>query len=249
MAKGEEWKTAFRTRYGLFESLVMPFGLTSAPASFQHFINDVLRPFLDRFASAYLDDIIIYSDTYEEHQEHVRQALEKLKENGLHLKPEKCEFFRKEIKYLGLIIGRDGIKMDPEKIRTIRDWETPGKLRDVRSFIGFANFYRRFIWGYSDIVRPLTELTKKGVKWKWDPPQQEAFDALKDAFTSAPILARFDFDKDVIVETDASDYVSAGVLSQYGDDGLLHPDAFFSKKHSPAECNYEIYDKELMAII
>jgi hypothetical protein len=249
IAEGEEWKTAFRTRYGLYESLVMPFGLTNAPASFQNFINDALQPFLDRFATAYLDDILIYSDTLEEHREHVRLVLEQLQKHGLHLKPEKCEFFRTEVKYLGLIIGREGIKMDPEKVRAVREWETPGKLFDVRSFLGFANFYRRFIYGYSDIVRPLTELTRKGRKWSWDPEHDAAFEHLKDAFASAPILQRFDFDKDIVVETDASDYVSAGVLSQVGDDGLLHPVAFFSKKHSPAECNYEIYDKELMAII
>ena len=121
IAEGEEGKTAFRTRYGLYESLVMPFGLTNAPASFQNFINDALQPFLDRFATAYLDDILIYSDTLEEHKVHVRQVLEQLQRYGLHLKPEKCEFFRTEVKYLGLIIGREGIKMDPEKIRTVWD--------------------------------------------------------------------------------------------------------------------------------
>ena len=140
----------------------MPFGLTNDPASFQNFINDALQPFLDRFATAYLDNILIYSDTLGEHREHVRQVLEQLQKHDLHLKPEKCEFFRTEVKYLGLIIGREGIKMDPEKVKAVREWETPGKLFDVRSFLGFANFYRRFIYGYSDIVRPLTELTKKG---------------------------------------------------------------------------------------
>jgi hypothetical protein len=207
-------------RYGLYETLVMPFGLTNAPASFQQFINDALQPFLDRFASAYLDDIIVYSDTLEEHRKHVRQVLEKLSENGLHLEPKKCEFFRKEIKYLGLIIGREGIKMDPEKVRTVQDWETPKKPRDVHSFVGFAKFYRRFIWDYSGIVQPLTELTKKGVLWKWGQPQQEAFERLKQAFVSAPILARFDFDRDIVVETDTSDYVSTRVLSQYGEDAV-----------------------------
>jgi hypothetical protein len=249
VANGDEWKTAFRTRYGLYESLVMPFGLTNAPATFQTYINEALRQFLDEFATAFQDDVLIYSDSLAEHKVHVRRVLEKLREYGLHLKPQKCEFYREEVKYLGLIIGREGIKMDPEKVRAVRDWDTPEKLYDVRSFLGFANFYRRFIYGYSDIVRPLTELTRKTVKWKWEPEQQQAFDRLKEAFTSAPILRHFDFDKEIVVETDASDYVSAGVLSQYGDDDLLHPVAFFSKKHSPAECNYEIYDKELMAII
>ena len=136
IAEGEEWKTAFRTRSGLYESLVMPFGLTNAPASFQNFINDALQPSLDHFATAYLDDILIYSDTLEEHKIHLRQVLEQLRKWGLDLKPEKCEFFRTEVKYLVLIIGREGIKMDPENIRTVRDWATPERLFDVRSFLG-----------------------------------------------------------------------------------------------------------------
>ena len=127
--------------------------------------------------------------------------------------------------------------------------KSPRNLKDVRAFLGFANFYRRFVKNYSKIVQPLTLLTRKGVPFVWSESQQQAFEELKSTFTSAPVLARFDPDRDVIVETDASDYVSAGVLSQYDDEGILHPIAYFSKKHSPAECNYEIYDKELMAIV
>jgi hypothetical protein len=249
MAKGEEWKTAFRTRYGLFESLVMPFGLTNAPATFQNYINDVLAPYLDRFCTAYLDNTLIYSDNFEEHQQHVRLVLDAFAKAGLHLTPKKCEFHQQEVKYLGLIISMEGIKMDPEKIRAVQDWEPPSNLKDVRAFLGFANFYRHFVRNYSRIVQPLTFLTRKGVPFAWSTDQQTAFDTLKATFTSAPILARFDPDRDVIVETDASDYVSTGVLSQYDDDNILHPVAYFSKQHSPAECNYEIYDKELMAIV
>jgi hypothetical protein len=145
MAEGEEWKTAFRTRYGLFESLVMPFGLTNALATFQNFINDVLTPYLDRFCTAYLDDTLIYSDTFEEHQEHVNWVLEAFEKAGLHLKPEKCEFHYQEVKYLGLIISTEGIKMDPEKITAVQDWEAPRNLKDVRTFLGFANFYHCFV--------------------------------------------------------------------------------------------------------
>jgi hypothetical protein len=249
VAEGEEWKTAFRTRYGLYESLVMPFGLTNAPADFQKFINDILHPYLDRFCSAYLDDILIYSDTLEEHIDHVSKVLQLLSKNGLHLKPEKCEFHKNQVQYLGLIITSEGIKMDPRKISTVQEWETPKHVKDVQSFLGFANFYRRFILGYSKIVAPLTNLTRKGIKFDWTPECQEAFERLKSDFTSAPILRHFDPDREILVETDASDYVSAGILSQRDDNGILHPVAFFSKKHSPAECNYEIYDKELMAIV
>lgn len=249
VAEGEEWKTAFRTRYGLFESLVMPFGLTNAPASFQHFINDVLRPYLDVFCTAYLDDILIYSDNLEQHRLHVTQILGALTKAGLYLKPEKCEFHRDQVKYLGFIVSIQGTRMDPARIAAINEWQTPRNVTDIRTFLGFCNFDRRYIKAYSAIIAPLTRLTKKDVKFEWSEECQKAFDGLKQAFTTAPVLIHFDPEKECVVETDASDYVSAGILSQHGDDGNLHPVAFYSKKFSPAECNYEIYDKELLAII
>lgn len=154
-----------------------------------------------------------------------------------------------ETKFLGIIVGRDGIRMEPDKVKTIVDWETPTCVTDVQAFIGFANFYWRFIKDFSKIIAPLVNLTKKGIQFGWDATCELSFNALKKAFTTAPVLRPFDWNKEVILETDASDYVSAGVLSQYDDDGVLHPVAFFSKKHSATECNYEIYDKELLAII
>jgi hypothetical protein len=249
MAEREECKTAFRTRYGLFESLVMPFGLTNTLATFQNYINNILAPYLDHFCTTYLDDTLIYSDNFEEHQQHVHLVLDAFAKVGLYLKPEKCEFHQQEVKYLGLIISTEGIKMDPQKMCAVQDWEPPSNLKDVHAFLGFANFYRHFVCNYSHIVQLLTFLTCKGVPFAWSMEQQTAFDTLKATFTSAPILARLDPDWDVIVEMDTSDYVSTGVLSQYDDDNVLHPIAYFSKKHSPMECNYEIYDKELMAII
>ena len=247
--KGLEYLTAFRTRLGLFESLVMPFGLTGAPASFQRFMNDTLRDYLDTFCTAYLDDILIYSKTREEHTRHVCLVLEKLRDAGLFAKLSKCEFAVPETKFLGIIVGRDGLRMDPDKVKTIVDWETPTCVTDVQAFIGFANFYRRFIKDFSKIITPLANLTKKGTQFEWNTTCELSFNTLKKAFTTAPVLRPFDWNKEVILETDASDYVSAGVLSQYDDDGVLHPVAFFSKKHSATECNYEIYDKELLAII
>jgi hypothetical protein len=163
MAEGKKWKTIFRTRYGLFESLVMPFGLTNAPATFQNYINDVLAPYLDHYCTTYLDDTLIYSDNFEDHQQHVRLVLDAFTKAGLHLKPEKCKFHQQEVKYLRLIISMEGIKMDPEKIRAVQDWEPPSNLKDVRAFLGFANFHRHFIHNYSGIVQPLTFLTRKGV--------------------------------------------------------------------------------------
>ncbi|KAH7465047.1 hypothetical protein FOMA001_g16877 [Fusarium oxysporum f. sp. matthiolae] len=232
--KGQEYLTAFRTRFGLYESLVMPFGLTGAPATFQRYINDALREHLDIFCTAYLDDILIYSRTREEHIEHLKLVLQRLRSAGLFANPSKCEFLVKETKFLGLIVGQEGIRMDPAKVETVKNWKTPTCLTDVQAFIGFGNFYRRFIRDFSKLTAPLNRLTKR---------------MLKEAFITAPILRPFDWTKDVILETDASDYVSAGVLSQYDDEGRLHPVAFFSKKHTATECNYEIYDKELMAII
>lgn len=249
MRKGEEYLTAFRTRFGLYESLVMPFGMTGAPATFQRYTNDALREHLDIFCTANLDDILIYSRTRSEHEAHLRMVLEALRGAGLYAKISKCEFFMTETKFLGLIIGRDGIRMDPEKVRTVRDWKTPTCLTDIQAFLGFGNFYRRFIRDYLKITAPLNRLTVKGVAFDWTADCRKAFESLKSAFSTAPILAPFDWEKDVILETDASDYVSAGVLSQVGDDRILRPVAFYSKKHTATGCNYEIYEKELMAII
>ena len=241
MRPGEEYLTAFRTRFGLYESLVMPFGLTGAPATFQRYINDALRE--------YLDDILIYSRTRTEHEEHLRLVLTALRKASLYAKLTKCEFAVQETRFLGLIVTTEGIKMDPAKVDTVVNWKTPTCLTDVQAFLGFGNFYRRFINRFSRLTAPLTRLTRKDVPFIWNAACERAFTDLKSAFTTAPILAHFDWAKDVILEADSSDFVNAGILSQYGDDGLLHPVAFFSKKLTETECNYEIYDKELLAIV
>jgi hypothetical protein len=152
MAEGEEWKTAFCTCHGLFESLVMPFSLTNAPAIFQNYINDILAPYLDHFCTTYLDDTQIYSDNFEEYQQHVRLVLDAFAKAGLYLNPKKCEFHQQEVKYLGLIISMEGNKIDPEKIHAMQDWEPPSNLKDVHAFLGFANFYCHFVRNYSRIV-------------------------------------------------------------------------------------------------
>jgi len=246
---GEEWKTAFHIPYGLFEPLVMPFGLNTAPATFQAYINDALLPFLIRVCTAYHDDILIYSEDEEQHIEHVKQIREALTKAGLQVKPQKCEFHTNNVEYLGFIITMEGLRMDPAKITKIIEWPIAKKLRDVSSFLGFRNLYRRFIQDYSPLARPLTQLTKKGTPFMWSDLGQAAFERPKETFTTAPLRIHFVFDKEIVVETDTSDIASAGILSQAGPDGLLHPIAFFSKKHTPAECNYDIYDKELMAVV
>ena len=227
----------------------MPFGLTNAPATFQNLMNDVLRDFLDDFSIVYLDDILIFSQSLEEHTHHVRRVLERLRANGLFAKPEKCSFHQKEIEYLGFIVSPSGVKMDPQKVSAILDWPELSSVHDIQVFLGFANFYRRFIKGYSKVTNPLTSLLKKGRRFHFGDAARQAFNQLKTAFTSAPILAHFHPDRPSTIETDASDFAIAAVISQPDADGVLHPIAFYSRKLTPAELNYEIYDKEMLAII
>jgi len=247
---GDEWKTAFRTRYGLFEFKVMPFGLTNAPSTFQDMMNHVLSNMLDVGILAYMDDILVYGITEEEHDERVKEVLKRLTANGLAVSPEKCVWKTQEVEFLGYIIGREGVKMSKDKVDTVLKWKTPESLAEVQSFLGFANFYRRFIKDYSRVARPLTELTKKTAgKWSWNQEAEAAFKELKERFTTAPILAHFDAQRAVIIETDASDFAIGAVLSQRDEEGRLHPVAFHSRKFTPAEINYEIHDKELLAVV
>ena len=197
----------------------------------------------------YIDDILIYSKSRKEHRIHVRKVLTGLREAGLQLDIGKCEFFVTETTYLGLIISNKGIRMDPRKVQTIKDWITPKNVKDIQAFVGFANFYRRFVKNFSAMAAPLIKLTRKSVIFSWNQECETAFQRLKDAFMSDLVLMHFDPEKKIVVEVDASDWVVGGVLSQHDDEGILRPVAFFSKKHSPAEVNYEIYDKELMAIV
>ena len=245
--EGDEYKTAFRTRYGHFEFLVMPFGLKNAPATFQHFINDVLSEYLDDFVISYIDDILIYSKTIEEHHIHVRRVLKKLLENNLYVKLEKCEFDKSETTFLGYVISKDGLKMDKEKVKAILDWPIPTNVKEVQSFIGLCNYYRLFIKDFAKIANPIHKLTRKNVQFIWGKEQQKAFDKLKQLFTSAPILRNPDSNKPFIVETDASNFAVGAVLSQEFD-GKLHPIAFLSKSLTKCQRNYQIYDKELLAI-
>lgn len=248
---GDEWLTAFRTRFGLYEWLVTPFGLANAPSTFQRYINHVLHEFLDEFCSAYVDDILIFTEGNRElHRQQVRKVLSKLQDAGLQIDIDKCDFEVQETRYLGFIVcAGKGLSMDPAKIKAIKEWEAPTNARGVLGFLGFANFYRRFIKDYSMIVSPLYELIKKDRRYQWTTDAQKSFDALKEMFTTAPILAPFDHELETILETDSSGWVVGGTLSQYTKDGILRPVAYFSKRNQPAECNYQIYDKELLAVV
>jgi hypothetical protein len=208
--KGDEWKTAFRTRYGHFEYLVMPFGLTNAPATFQAYINKALAGLLDEFCVVYLDDILIYSNTREEHARHVRVVLDRLRKHALFASRKKCKFFTDSVEFLGFIVSSAGVSMDPRRVDTIEDWPEPKTFKHVQQFLGFANFYRRFIQSYSKITKPLTELLKGSKNGKksgvmdWGDEEAQAFRTLRDAFTQAPVLAHYNPSRRTRLETDAS---------------------------------------------
>src|SRR6201996_6108097 len=249
ITEGDEWKTAFRTRYGSFEWNVMPFGLTNAPAAFQRFMNDLFADLLDVYVVVYLDDILIYSENPADHRKHVREVLRRLRAAGLFASLKKCVFDVDTVEFLGYIISPEGLSMDPSKVKAIQDWPTPRKVKDVQSFLGFANFYCRFIADYSDITVPLTRLTRKSETWVWSPECQKAFDSLKLAFTSAPVLSHWIPGAQLILESDASDYAVAAILSIVSpDDGEIQPIAFHSRTLSATELNYDTHDKELLAI-
>ena len=257
---GDEWKTAFRTRYGHYEFMVIPMGLTNAPATFQAYINKALRGLVDDFCIVYLDDILVFSKTREEHDRHLQQVCGRLREAELYAKPSKCQFYQEEIEFLGFIIGTKGIRMDPRRVQTIKEWEShpPRSYRDLQVLLGFCNFYRRFIQGYSAIARPLTSLLrgsqngrKSGdLKQVWGSLQQQAFLALLGAFQTAPLLRHYNPALPIRLEADASDAALGGVLSQLQEDtNKWHPLAFFSKQFKGAEVYYFTPNKELIAIV
>ena len=247
--KGDEWKTAFRTRYGLYEYKVMPFGLVNAPATFQTMMNEILREFLDDGVVVYIDDILIYSKDPKDHSALVRKVLERLREYQMAISLEKSIFHVKTVDFLGYVVATDGVTMNEKKVETIKAWKPPTSVREVQIFIGFANVYRRFIKNFSDICIPIMNLLKgENRSFVWGRDQQEAFEYLKRCFTTAPILCHFHPDRDTVVETDASDYALGCILSQI-QNKRLHPVAFHSRILSSAERNYHIYDKELLAIL
>ncbi|SOV07143.1 uncharacterized protein UDID_18780 [Ustilago sp. UG-2017a] len=252
IAKGDEWKTAFHTRYGLFQYNVMPFGLTNAPASFQHLMNDTFKDMLDRSLIIYLDDLLIYSSTLKQHQEHVSAVLARLRQAGLYAKAEKCQFSTSQTEFLGFVVLDQGVTMDPSKTEVITNWPVPKSVHDVQVFLGFCNFYRKFIPQYSRTAYPLTQLLRKEAQsapFAWHNDAQHAFEQLRSAFGTDTILRHFDPTRPIIVETDASDFAVTAVLSQSFDQGTRHPIAFFSKKLDPAQLNYPIFDKEMFAIV
>ena len=239
--------TAFRTRYGHFEFTVLPFGLTNAPGSFMSVMNHIFRDLLDKFVIVYLDDILIYSKTIEEHSKHIEKVLMRLREQKFYGKLSKCYFAVTQVEYLGHIISSEGISVDQEKVKAISNWPRPKSKRDVQSFLGLVNYYRRFIKNCSGIAKPLTLLTKN-VSFSWNPSAEESFNLLKDVMKSAPVLKPFEPINDILVTTDASQYAVGGVLEQKFDNET-HPVAYFSRTLNAAEQNYAAHERELLGIV
>ncbi|GJW89564.1 putative reverse transcriptase domain-containing protein [Tanacetum coccineum] len=207
-------KTAFRTRYGHFEFTVMPFGLTNAPAVFMDLMNRVCKPYLDKFVIVFIDDILIYSKSEEEHETHLKTILDLLKEEKLYAKFSKCEFWLKEVQFLGHVVNRNGIHVDPSKVESVKNWKTPESPTEIRSFLGLAGYYRRFIENFSKIAKPLTLLTQKNKAYVWGDKQEEAFCILKEKLCNAPVLALPDGPNDFVVYCDASNQGFGCVLMQ-----------------------------------
>jgi len=248
--EGDEYKAAFKTSEGLFEPTVMFFGLTNSPATFQTMMDDIFQNEIAQgWLRIYMDDMIIATEDDEVlHELHVNHILDKLEKFDLFLKPEKCKFHQREVEYLGVLIRNGTVKMDPVKVQGIVDWPTPLTVKDVRSFLGFCNFYRAFIKNFSDIARPLNDLTRKNEQFIWTDECNNAFLELKKACSNYPVLRTPDWTKQFVMETDASGYALGVVIAQEFEDGI-HPIAFHSRSLLPAEKNYDAHDKELAGII
>ena len=248
--EGDEWKAAFSIHEGLFEPTVMFFRLTNSPAMFQTMMNDLLRDLVVKEKIAvFIDDVMVVTETEEGHDEIVEEVLRRLEENDLFVKPEKCIWKVREVGFLGVIIGENRVRMEKEKVQGVIEWPVPKSVKDVQKFLGLTNCYRQFVKDFAKIARPLHEMTRKENKWSWGEKQQKAFEKLKERFTTEPVLVTPDLDKEIRVEADVSDFAAEGVLSMKCEDERWRPVAYISKSLNEAERNYEIHDKEMLAII
>ena len=242
-------KTAFITHQGLHAFLKMPFGLKNAPATFQRCVDRILGESKYKCAIGYLDDILVYSKTFEEHKQHLRTILSKVRDSGLTLKPSKCCFAMNSIIYLGHLINKEGIKMDPERVKAIKQFPIPQNLTQVRSFLGLAGYHRQFVKDWSKIAEPLSRLTKKSVNYYWGPDQDKAFNKIKDIMTTEPLLIHFDPERETQLKTDACGYAIAAILEQKVD-GKFKPVTYISRMMTDTEQrNFCISEKECLAIV
>ena len=237
-------KTMFRTRYGHYEFLVMPFGLTNAPATFMDLMNHVFRPYVDQFFVVFLDDILVYSKDRENHNTHLRVVLETLRKEQLYAKLSECEFWLNEVSFLRHIVSKEGIRVDSKKIEVVVEWKPPRNVTEVRSFLGLAGYYRRFVKGFSMTATPMTRLLQKNVKYKWSEKCQRSFDKLKAFLTEAPVLTQPTCGKEYVIFNDASLNGLRCVLMQEG-----KVVAYASRQLKSHEKNYPTHDLELAAIV
>ncbi len=249
MHSDNEDLTIFIIFFDSYKYHVMLFELTNESTFYQHYMNDVLFEYLHQFCQIYLDDIIIYSKTLKKHKQHVRLILNRLREADLQIDINKCEFHVQKTIFLELLISIEELKMNSRKMQAVVDWSTLNNLTQIQFFIDFCNFYRRFIKNFSKIVRSMIQLTQKKIIFEWNEVCQIVFDHMKRRMIETSILRHFDQTRETILEIDSFDYVNDEVLSQYDDEEVLHSIVFYSKNMSSAECNYEIYDKELLIII
>ena len=243
------YKTAFRTRYGHYEFTVLPMGLTNAPATFMRLMQDIFIDYLDKFVISYLDDLLIYSRTLEEHERHVKLVLNKLRENKLYAKKSKCEFYKREVNFVGHIVGEYGKRVESNKIKAIMDWPILKNIHDVRSFLGLASYYRVYVDGFSKIVSPISDLLKIEKPFAWTNIQDKAFNEIKQIMTNTPVLAFPNSLLPYIVTTDSSGYAVGATLSQDQGNGEIRPVAYMSKKMLDAETRYPTHEQEELAII
>ncbi|KAL0536920.1 hypothetical protein IC582_025883 [Cucumis melo] len=237
-------KTAFRSRYGHYEFIVMSFGLTNAPAVFMDLMNRVFREFLDTFVIVFIDDILIYSKTEAEHEEHLRMVLQTLRDNKLYAKFSKCEFWLKQVSFLGHVVSKAGVSVDPAKIEAVTGWTRPSTVSEVRSFLGLAGYYRRFVENFSRIATPLTQLTRKGVPFVWSKACEDSFQTLKQKLVTAPVLTVPDGSGSFVIYSDASKKGLGCVLMQQG-----KVVAYASRQLKSHEQNYPTHDLELAAVV
>jgi hypothetical protein len=240
---------AMDTPLGLYEPTNMPFGMKNAPAVFQREMQRVLKDRLYKGVMVFIDDILIYSKTAEEHAELVEWVLKRLQDEGYYAQPDKCEFFQKEVSFLGHVVSEKGVAVQQHKVRAVTEWPEPKGKKEVRAFLGLTNYYRKFIPSFSEIAAPLTDLTGKDVPFRWTEREQFAFELLKLRMTTADVLAHPNPDRPYIITTDASGFALSGVLSQDQPDGTRRPVAYMSRKLSSAERRYATHDKELLAIV
>lgn len=245
LAKESRPYTAFTTENGHFQLKRMPMGLKTSPSNFTRIMQTVLGKYVGKICYIYMDDVIIYSSDKQQHAEDLTTILRALNAAGFQIKPQKCEFFKTSVSYLGHVISSDGILPDPEKYKTITNWPKPKTMKDVQSFLGLVNYYRRFVRKFAEIANPLYRLTKKDVEFKWEPDCQEAFDCLKEKITSAEVLEFPNFNRPFLLQCDSSSYALGAVLMNEN----KRPVAFISRPLRNAELNYHITDKELLAIV